>query len=90
MSETITIKTVQFNRGSKAKLSERLVASDLGVLQAGEPAFETDTGQLKIGNGVSNYVDLPYVGADARFAIEDPLSGQILVYDAAAADGKGA
>jgi len=30
---------------------------------AGEPGVETDTGQMKIGNGVSPWNTLPYVGA---------------------------
>lgn len=81
----ISIKTTQFKRGLKSVLEARLTPTDLGVLLAGEPAFETDTGQLKIGNGVSSYIDLPYVGntEDSRFVINDPVSNQILLYDEA-------
>jgi hypothetical protein len=32
------------------------------VLLAGEPGVETDTGQMKIGDGVTPWVLLPYVG----------------------------
>ena len=78
------IKTTQFKRGLKSVLESRLTPTDLGVLLAGEPAFETDTGQLKIGNGVSAYIDLPYVGgnsSDNRFIINDPVGNQVLLYD---------
>lgn len=83
-TENFQLKTAQFKRGLKSILEARLVANDLGVLLAGEPAFETDTGQLKVGNGVSAYIDLPYVGnsaGDPRFAITDPVDNQILLYD---------
>ena len=33
------------------------------VLLAGEPGTETDTGQMKVGNGVTPWSLLPYVGA---------------------------
>ena len=90
MADEIVIKTTQFKRGLKATLERRLVVSDLGVLLAGEPAFETDTGQMKIGNGVSSYLELPYVGKgqggddDPRFVIHDPKANQILIYDSTA------
>lgn len=80
----LQIKTTQFKRGLKSILEARLTPTDLGVLLAGEPAFETDTGQLKIGNGVSAYIDLPYVGGnaeDSRFIINDPVGNQVLLYD---------
>jgi hypothetical protein len=32
------------------------------VLLAGEPGTETDTGQMKVGNGVTPWSLLPYVG----------------------------
>lgn len=89
MIDELVVKTTQFKRGLKATLERRLVASDLGVLLAGEPAFETDTGQMKIGNGVSSYLELPYVGKgqgeddDPRFVIHDPKANQVLIYDSA-------
>lgn len=87
MSNDIKIRTVQFKRGLKAILEARLIPEDLGVPMVAEPIFETDTGKLKIGDGVTSYIDLPYIaggesGSDSRFAISDPLSNQILLYDA--------
>ena len=32
------------------------------VLSQGEEAYETDTGQRKVGDGVNVYVNLPYLG----------------------------
>lgn len=32
------------------------------ILLEGQPAFETDTGRMKIGNGRTPYVHLPYIG----------------------------
>jgi hypothetical protein len=80
------IKTIQFKRGKKEVLEARLVEGDLGIPKASEPIHEYDTGKLKFGDGVTAYIDLPYFGEkgeDPRFVIEDPLSGQILIYDAA-------
>lgn len=49
--------TLQFKRG----LSKNWAKYE-GILLAGEPGFETDTGKLKIGNGIDKWADLPYVG----------------------------
>ena len=80
------IKTIQFKRGTKASLEAKLTQEVLGVPLAGEPIFETDMGQLKIGDGIRPYKDLPYItGSQADipdFVIQDPLSNQILLYDA--------
>lgn len=81
MSEK-TIKNIQFKRGLKAILEARLVENDLGVPKIAEPIYESDTGKLKIGDGEHSYKDLPYIsGEDARFIIQDPLEGQVLLYD---------
>lgn len=81
MSEKL-IKTIQFKRGLKAILEARLVENDLGVPKIAEPIYESDTGKLKIGDGEHSYKDLPYIsGEDARFIIQDPLEGQVLLYD---------
>lgn len=48
---------IQFLRGNKAQLN-----SSINVIADGQPVFEKDTGQLKIGNGVNLFKDLPYVG----------------------------
>lgn len=78
------IQKIKIKRGLKANLIEKL--KDDNILLAGEPAFETDTGQLKIGNGVNDYESLPYVGGsssteDPRFVITDPDANQLLLYD---------
>jgi len=85
----ITIKTVQFKRGLEANLIAKLKSEGpgvLGVLLAGEPAYATDTHVLKIGDGIRDYEDLPSIsgsgsGQDERFVIQDPLDGQVLLYD---------
>lgn len=80
-----TIQQIQFKRGSKAALEAVLTKDKKSVLLLGEPAYETDTKQLKIGDGISDYKDLPYIsegtGIDSRFEITDPINNQILVYD---------
>lgn len=81
------IITIQFKRGKKDILEARLIESDLGVPAASEPIHEYDTGKLKFGDGVTAYKDLPYFGGgssggeDPRFIIQDPLNGQVLLYD---------
>jgi hypothetical protein len=79
----VEIKNIQFKRGKKAILEEKLVADNLGVPANGEPIYETDSGKLKIGNGLTAYIDLPYFGGNdlPKFIIQDPLSNQILFYD---------
>jgi len=81
-----TIQQIQFKRGTKNALEVKLTSVAEGVLKSGEPAYETDTGGLKIGNGTSNYIDLPYItggsgGLDPRFVIQDPVANQVLLYD---------
>ena len=49
--------TFQFRRGN-ASVWER----NNPVLQRGEPGFEIDTYKLKVGDGVTMWNDLPYVG----------------------------
>lgn len=45
------------------------------VLRPGEPALEIDTGKLKVGNGFSNWSELPYIiNEDHIQAIIDNLS----------------
>ena len=34
------------------------------ILRQGEPGFEYDTGKLKIGDGFTPWVQLPYIGGD--------------------------
>ena len=84
--QDVKIKTIQFKRGLKTSLEAKLTAEVLGIPLAGEPIFETDTGKLKIGDGINSYVDLPYISGGSvegipNFIIQDPLSNQVLLYD---------
>jgi hypothetical protein len=83
LNTDLEIKEIQFKRGKKSVLEEKLVADILGVPKAGEPIYETDTGKLKLGDGETAYKDLSYFGdADVpNFIIQDPLSNQVLLYD---------
>ena len=56
---SIAINSIQLRRGTQNAL-ETVLISDRKPL-AGEPIWESDTNRLKIGNGVNNYIDLPYV-----------------------------
>ena len=48
-----------------------------------EPIYELDTGKLKIGDGIHDYKDLPYLSGEASdIVVQDPLDGQTLLYDA--------
>lgn len=49
---------IQFLRGTKSA-----IATENPVLLAGQPCVETDTGQMKVGNGTTAYNSLPYVGS---------------------------
>lgn len=46
---------IQFKRGTSAALTAANI-----LLSAGEPCVETDTGKLKIGDGATYWVSLPY------------------------------
>jgi len=54
------IQKLQFKRGTCADLTAILVGAE--KLSAGEPAYEVDTGKMKIGNGVDDYASLSYFG----------------------------
>lgn len=45
-----------FKKGTKAELE-----ASSSIPREGEPIFETDTGRLKVGDGVSTYASLPYI-----------------------------
>ena len=51
---------IQLLRGTKSQLE-----TSQTVFADGQPVFEKDTGQLKIGNGMSTYSLLPYVGTSS-------------------------
>ena len=66
---------IQFLRGTQTQLN-----SSSQVFAAGQPIFESDSGQLKIGNGSSRYSSLPYVGSifessDSGSGLEMTVSG---------------
>lgn len=62
------IKSIKFKRGTKESL-ERLLIDDKKPL-AGEPIFETDTYKLKIGDGYTDYKDLPYIDYSGDIVLE--------------------
>lgn len=49
------------------------------VLLAGEPGFETDTGKLKIGDGVRNWGTLPYTSGVSLASVAPPATGAAAV-----------
>lgn len=51
----------QFRRGTKLEWE-----TENPILSDGEIAIEKDTNQFKIGNGVSNWLDLPYGGLEGK------------------------
>lgn len=57
---------IQFMRGSKSQLDSLQT-----ILPSGQPVFEEDSGQLKIGNGSSIYSALPYVEASSGSGSSD-------------------
>ena len=46
-------------------------------LSDGEPGAESNTGRLKIGNGIDRWLDLPYVGGDGSGGGTNPITGNI-------------
>ena len=53
--------TIQLKRGTAARLAEVNP-----ILEAGEPCAERDTGRMKIGDGVTHWNDLRYVGGNTE------------------------
>lgn len=60
-------KPIQFKRGTA-----QAFWINNPVLLSGQPAFETDTKKLKIGDGIHRYMELPYIGdgKDGKSAYE--------------------
>lgn len=56
MTEVKINAVLLFKKGTKAELE-----ASSSIPRAGEPIFETDTGRLKVGDGVSAYASLPYI-----------------------------
>ena len=68
--------TIKFKRGTAARWNELNP-----VLVAGEPGFVTDENRFKIGDGVTTWNDLPYIGSYGGVATDGKsiiLDGQIL------------
>lgn len=64
---------IQIKRGTKSALS-----SNNPTLLAGQPCFETDTGNMKIGDGSKTWSNLPYVGSGLYLPISGgTISGNI-------------
>lgn len=61
--------TLQFKRGLSTSW-----AKYTGILLQGEPGLETDTGKMKIGNGINLWKDLPYVGNDTEPSVVNALT----------------
>lgn len=82
---TTTKATFQLRRG-KAKAWKK----NNPVLMDGEPAFESDTGKLKIGNSSDAYNNLPYLdsGADPSLGLAGASKGQSPVVKTVDGDGK--
>ena len=51
--------TIQFKRGTAARWDELNL-----VLEAGQPGYVTDENRIKIGDGVTPWRELPYLGED--------------------------
>lgn len=51
--------SIQFKRGTAARWAELNL-----ILEPGQPGFVTDENRLKIGDGVTAWNDLPYIGED--------------------------
>lgn len=62
---------IQFLRGTKSNLE-----ASSNIFMPGQPVFETDSGQLKIGDGINKYTSLPYVGATSGGSSEFSFTTQ--------------
>lgn len=58
------ITSLQFKRGNKADLTSVLVGESRPF--KGEPIWEIDTNRLKIGDGITDYGNLPYATGEAE------------------------
>lgn len=64
----VLIKRIQLRRSTAEKWAEKNP-----ILASGEPAFAVDTNDLRIGDGVTHYNDLPSIGltADVQALIDN-------------------
>lgn len=51
------------------------------ILQLGEIGYETDTNKLKVGDGVTEWNDLGYVGGGSSLPDQDGHAGEFLTTD---------
>lgn len=66
--------TYQLRRGTAAVWEK-----NNPILNYGEPGFEKDTYRLKIGDGVTHWVDLPYIGGnDIEYSVSPDGNSLIL------------
>lgn len=66
---------IQFLRGTQTQLN-----SSSQVFAAGQPIFESDSGQLKIGDGIRTFANLPYVGGSSSSTyvrVNDPNNDRV-------------
>ena len=56
------MSTIQFKRGTSSRFRELNL-----ILAAGEPGFVTDENRFKIGDGITAWNDLPYIGESEVF-----------------------
>jgi hypothetical protein len=70
---------IQFRRGTAAAAS-----TANRVLANGEPGYEADTGRMKIGNGVDEWDDLPYVDNPPAGGLAGHLADTTDAHDASA------
>jgi hypothetical protein len=59
------------------------------VLVAGQPAFEKDTNKIKVGDGVTAWVDLDYISADSGPAAWADVTGKPTLFSGAYGDLSG-
>ena len=67
---TVINTTFRFKRGTAARWAEVNP-----ILEQGEPGFVYDTNQLKIGDGLTHWNDLPFIGK------ENGLEEEIMSFD---------
>ena len=65
---------IQFMRSTSSA-----AASQAPLLQAGQPFYETDTHKLKIGDGITAWNDLPYIGGSGATSEASKNYGKIVV-----------
>lgn len=71
MPNNIIRTTIKFKRGIASRWTEANP-----VLAEGEPGFESDTGKLKIGNGIDAWNLLPYLNGEPNIDLSDYLRSE--------------